>query len=468
MKNTSNYLRESGLALLCLLSLFLPALTSCQKEKSANVEELLSTVPSSAGMVVGFNLNSMLEKAGCKVDGSAVTPSKDLKAALDATPSGKQNDILKAILSGETGLDPVGALIFTDAYNTYLTAAIADTEKYTQFVLQQTELPFVDSGDNVRISGYVAISGAQTWIGLTSDPVDAKAIKNYANLDKTQSFASLPAASEIATMTHDIVGYGQIKNFVSGRLSFSDEALLNLAMGFLFDNASALSFYQDFNKGEIISKVMVLNEKAQPAKYLLPADKISVDEVKKLPATANTVAAAAITKTLVKKVSKMAESFGGTLPATISATANVLDGTSAIALGSADSSEAYSALIATDGKASLDMMQFLSTFGNTQKDGKIVKISKGEVAGALEVEKIADRLKGATIGIVSHIDTDSDEKAVSMLGMLDPSLRSASAMVNTFSITLNPESNSLSLNLRAETENTDANALSSLLKVILK
>ncbi len=468
MKKTVISVKEFGLMLLCLMVAFAP-LTSCQKEKTANVEDLLSTVPSSAGMVVGFNLSSLLEKAGCKIDGSSVTPGKEIKESLDAAPAGKQNDLIKALLSGETGIDPVGAILFTDAYNTYFTAAIADTEKYSDFIVKQTELPFEDAGDNVRISGCVAISGAQTWIGLSNGSLDAKAIKNYANLDKTQSFASLEAAKDMTTMTHDIVGFGQIKNFIAGRLSFSNEALLNLCMGFLFDNATALSFYQDFNNGEVISKAMVLNDKSQPAKYLLPADKISVDEVKKLPANANTLAAAAISKTLVKKVSKMAESFGGTLPATFSAVANVLDGTSAIAIGTPETMDpSYSAIIATDGKAPLEMMQFLSTFGNTQKEDKIVKLSKGEVNGALEVEKMADRLKGATIGVVSHLDADSNDDAVSMLGMIDRSFESAGAVFTTLTATLTPESNSLSLNLNAETANKDENSLLALLQAALK
>ena len=468
MKKTVISVKKFGLLLLCLMVALAPNLTSCQKEKTANVEDLLSTVPSSAAMVVGFNLNSLLEKAGCKIDGSTVTPGKEIAASLESAPSGKEIDILKAILSGEAGLDPVGAILFTDAYNTYLTAAIADTDKYSEFIMRHTELPFDDAGDNVRISGFVAISGAQTWIGLTGDPLDAKAIKNYANLEKTQSFASLDAAENMTTMTHDIVGYGQIRSFIAGRLSFSDEALLNLGLGFLFDNATALSFHQDFLKGEVVSKAIVLNDKAEPAKYLLPADKISIDEVKKLTGTANTLAAAAISKTLVKKVSKMAESFGGSLPATFSATANVLDGTSAIAIGNSDSgANAYSAIIATDGKAPLEMMQFLSTFGNTQKDGKIVKLTRGEASGALQVEKMADRLKGATLGIVSALDPNSDD-VVSMLGMVDPSFRAAAASFKTFSLTLNPESNSLSLNLSAETENPEANSLLTLLQNALK
>ena len=137
MKKTVISVKEFGLMLLCLMVAFAP-LTSCQKEKTANVEDLLSTVPSSAGMVVGFNLSSLLEKAGCKIDGSSVTPGKEIKESLDAAPAGKQNDLIKALLSGETGIDPVGAILFTDAYNTYFTAAIADTEKYSDFIVKQT------------------------------------------------------------------------------------------------------------------------------------------------------------------------------------------------------------------------------------------------------------------------------------------------------------------------------------------
>ena len=69
-----------SMAMLCLLIAALPALQSCDNKKSADVSDLLSTVPSSAATVIGLDLRTMLEKAGCKVEGSTITPGKEVEA----------------------------------------------------------------------------------------------------------------------------------------------------------------------------------------------------------------------------------------------------------------------------------------------------------------------------------------------------------------------------------------------------
>ncbi|MDE5881735.1 MAG: hypothetical protein K2H60_08390 [Muribaculaceae bacterium] len=452
MKKTVISVKTLGIALLCAFVALIPSLTSCQKDKTANVSDLLSTVPSSAGIVVGFNLNALLEKAGCKVDGPSITPGKELQEILASSESSSRSkEEIKMILSGESGIDPVGAIVFTDAYNTYLTAALADTEKFCDFVVKQKELPFENVEGNVKVSGNVAVIGAQMWMGLTSSTIDAKAVKNYASLDNAQSFASLDVASDIATMTHDVVGYGQLKNFARSGLPIGNATTMNLAAGFLFDNASALSFTLDFLKGEAKSKALLLNDKGDPAKFLLPANKISLDEVKRLPATANAIVAAALTKDLIKKITKMAESFGGGFPAQISDALASLDGTTAIAVGSIDNPEnALAAVIATDGKPSLDFMNFLSQFGNTQKDGKIVKLVRGEVSGSLDVPKMSEKLKGATIGLVSSTNSDL--------------LNGNGVGITATAITLSPDNGSLSFNAWVQTSEPDTNALLTILK----
>ncbi|MDE6768518.1 MAG: hypothetical protein K2J78_02205 [Muribaculaceae bacterium] len=452
MKKTVISVKTLGIALLCAFVALIPSLTSCQKDKTANVSDLLSTVPSSAGIVVGFNLNALLEKAGCKVDGSSITPGKELQEILASSESSSRSkEEIKMILSGESGIDPVGAIVFTDAYNTYLTAALADTEKFCDFVVKQKELPFENVEGNVKVSGNVAVIGAQMWMGLTSGTIDAKAVKNYASLDNAQSFASLDVASDIATMTHDVVGYGQLKNFARSGLPIGNATTMNLAAGFLFDNASALSFTLDFLKGEAKSKALLLNDKGDPAKFLLPANKISLDEVKRLPATANAIVAAALTKDLIKKITKMAESFGGGFPAQISDALASLDGTTAIAVGSIDNPEnALAAVIATDGKPSLDFMNFLSQFGNTQKDGKIVKLVRGEVSGSLDVPNMSEKRKGATIGLVSSTNSDL--------------LNGNGVGITATAITLSPDNGSLSFNAWVQTSEPDTNALLTILK----
>ncbi len=46
MKKTIFSVKTLGIALLCAFVALIPSLTSCQKEKAADVKDLLSTVPS--------------------------------------------------------------------------------------------------------------------------------------------------------------------------------------------------------------------------------------------------------------------------------------------------------------------------------------------------------------------------------------------------------------------------------------
>lgn len=442
--------------MLCAMIAFLPMLTSCNKEKTANVADLLSTVPSSAGVVVGVNLSSMLEKVGCKIENSSIIPGKEVKEILASSQVAPQHfAIIETLLSGESGIDPIGAIFFSDAYNSYLTAALADTEKFCDFVVKQTQLPFQDTEGNVKVSGNVAVNGAQMWVCLSNVTIDPKAVKSYTSLEQTQSFVSLPVASGIATMTHDIVGYGQIADIIGNRLSVSDNALFSLVAAFIFDSPSALSFNLDFLKGELKGKAMILNSKGEAAKCLLPLKKIDSDQVKGLSNTANAAFAVCLPKDLIEKVSKMAAPLGANLLKVFTTSVEALDGTSAVVI---NSNETYlrqlSAVVATNGNPPLDMMQILATYGNTRKDGKLVYVTRGEVTGSIETSRIAEKFKGAAFGVAANTESG--------LNLTDD------FATDTFVLTLNPESGSLTVNIWASTADKDKNSLLPILKSIAK
>lgn len=442
-----------GLALLCLIVAVIPALQSCQKDKAANVTDLLSTVPSSSGTVIGINLHSLLEKAGCKVEGSVITPGKELEKWISAQKeiNDTEREAINMLLSGESGIDPVGAIYFTDAYNSYITAVLADTGKFTAFVEKQNGEPFEDAESNVKVNGNVAVSGAQMWVCTsTSGSIDAKAVKNYADLQENQSFLTTPNADAIGNLTHDVVGYSQLRGASKG-LTIRDMATLNLLSGLLFDNASASSFHLDFLNGEIKAYALPLNDKGETAKYLLPADKIDVEKVKGLAQDANLVAAISIKKDLVKKLEKMGESLGGNMLAPFTKAFSSFDGTTAVAVGNLDNPDkSVSGIVTTDGNPSLDLMQLLSQFGGTQKNGNDVKVVQGTVNGELEVAKCADFLKGSTFGVV--INANSAGLTGDQLG------------IKSIGFSLSPENGGVALNARAVTSDSGENALLTILK----
>lgn len=449
MKNKVRVIRG---ALLSMLAVVIPVLGSCSHEKT-DAGDLLSTVPSSAGMVVGINLRTVLEKAGCKVDGSRITPGEDVKNWIEsiAGSTDSQKEAMRMVLSGESGIDPAGAIFFTDAYNGYLTAMLADTGEFMDFVKKQTGNDFTES-DGVKVNGNIAVSGAQMWVCVTSSaPVDAKAILSYTGLEQSQSFMSNPFSGKISTMTNDIIGWGQIKSLAGRGMSFTGLSKINLLTGMLFEDASSFSFTCDFLKGKLEGRAEVVDTDGKPAKYLLPASKIDGGEVKGLASTAECVGAISITKDLVKRIEKVSSSLGGNMFGPVLDMLGSVDGTVAVALSSIDNPEdGVSAVVTTDGNPSSELMSLLSQFGPTRKEGKLVKVKSGEVSGTLDVASAADFLKTTTMGIVINSGSSS--------------LGSQAEGMQTMSLGLAPENGSIVLKISATGSNPDENMLLTILK----
>lgn len=392
------------LALLVMLAALLPLMNSCKKEPT-DISGILATVPSSASAVVGVDLRSVLEKAGCKVEGSNISAGKEVAAwlARGKGMNASEAATLRILLNGDNGIDPLGAVAFTDAYNGYVTALLADTDKFKAFAEKQTGETFQTVDGDVATCGNIAVCGAQMWVCFTShNTIDPKAVKNYSALDKQQSFLSMDASRNIAAMETDIAGWADLSLIMKGGLGFSRVAQFNLIAGALFENPRSVEFSVEFDKGELRGSTVILNDKGERAKYLLPASKLDLATVKGLGGTSQALVAVCITKDLTKKLDKFATSLGGMMFSEVLTAMKPVDGTVAFALGSVDSAgDLVNGVVTTDGNPTPELMNFLSQIGSTRKDGKLVGVAKGTVKGALRVEDAADYLKGATMGGVA-------------------------------------------------------------------
>lgn len=441
--------RSVRLALICMLALIMPVFNSCQKE-TADTRDLLATVPSSSGVVVGINLKAVLEKTGCKVDGTDITPGKEVTAWFDSHKDVKDSKCkaLRLFLDGESGIDPSVAVYFTDAYNSYLTAALADTKKFEEFVATQNGEQFEDAENGVRTCGNVAMKGAQAWICVSSNnTIDAKAVANYADLGENRSFMQNDFASNIATMTTDVVGWGDIKAFSRHGFSFSMLSSAGMFMNAVFEDASAISVNLDFQKGKGTGSVSVLNSKGENAKYLLPTSKVDLSTVESVGANTQLLAAMSITKDFTKKLEKI----GGSMLSSFTEAMSPIDGTIAVAVGNIKNPEnSFSAVVATDGEPTREFMSILSQFGETKKDGKLVRVTKGALEGDLDVEKASGYLKGSVLGMVLNVQS--------------PGLNMAPEVVKTFAVSLVPQGNGLKCDVVVEGSDQSKNLLLSVIE----
>ncbi len=393
---------KSGLTmhviLMCVLAAVLPALNSCKKQV-VNTGDLLSTVPSSSSVVVGINVESLLTKSECKVNGTEVVPSEQVKAWLSANASdGSMSSLVARMLfSGESGADPKAAIFFMDAYNSYVTLALSDTQKFKDYVENETSSSFYDAGNDVEVCGNIAVRGAQAWVA-EGTVIDPKAVANYSTLDEGQSFLAKDFSERIASMSADIVGWGEIKKLAGGLVDFSTLSSMNIFLGMVFDDAQSLFFSAEMKKGEAKSVVSVFNKDGKPAKYLLPSSKLNMETVKSVAESAQTLLAINITKDLVKKVDNILSSFGGSEATKMSTALKSLDGTAALAIADGGNMKG---VVTTNGNPGLDLKQLISTLGSISTDGNLMHFTKGTtVTGALNVAKATDYLKDASIGIV--------------------------------------------------------------------
>lgn len=407
---------------LWMLLMMLPFMNSC-KQEATDASDLLATVPSSAGMVVGVNLKSLLEKTGCEVNGTEIVAGKEMKELLATiqkdSVTRKNADALNLFLSGDSGIDPSGAIVFADAYGTYVTAMLADTQKFYDFVEKQTGDKFTEE-NGVKVCREIAVLGAQVWVSVSGSSIDAKAVKNYAALEKGQSFVSNPFADKVSNIANDIVGWSRINTLFQqkGGISTSDIAAFNMMLGMSYEGATSISFAVDFLKGETKASLHVLNDEGKPAKYLFPFEKVDTSLVKSLGENANAVFSLVITKEAVKKMEQLNSSLGGPY-GEVMGYFKALDGTIAVAFSDiTDPLKGIRGVITTNGDAS-GLMNLVSQLCPAKKDGKLIRLENGTLDGSFKLADVADFLKGSGGGGVmslSGFGFDPSEAGIASFG----------------------------------------------------
>ena len=429
-------------------------LNSCTKEKR-DVTELLSTVPSSAGAVVGVNVGSILEKAGYIVNGSEIKPGKGVRSDF-STFAKNEDSMLEIFFNADSGTDPTGAIFFHDANRTYLTFGLSDTSKFKKFIEQKNGASF-NTVNGVEVCGNTAMKGAQAWILISNREIDPDAIIGYASLSESQSFLQQPFGEEIKEMEHDMAGWTKLKVLTRLFLDMQETTMFNLLASTFFEDPDEAVFEFDFLKGKFEAELKVLNSKGKPAKYLLPADKIDAATVKSIAKNADIVMAATISPKLLEKLDNLAQGVWGHLFDNFKEIIKDVDGTVAIGLSNPDDFDNnLSGVITTTGSPSLLLKSLVSNVAPMRMDGKLLRFSKGTMNGEIEVAKAADMLKGCSVGIV----TDIPAYPLSEISAI-PLLKDAIDDFDLYCLKLDPEDNSVELKITIESKNKGENILKS-------
>ncbi|MDE6296405.1 MAG: DUF4836 family protein, partial [Muribaculaceae bacterium] len=301
MKKTIDFSRFSAIffALGCLIiSSLLP---SCSGDK-ADVSELLATVPADASAVVAINVKSLVEKAGCKIDGSKIVPGKEVEQIMKLSNDSSSTDVktLRRLFNGEAGIDPTVALIFIEGNDAYFTGFLADPDKFKEFNEQEFNGKFTEA-DGISTIGNVALKGNQFWIHASHrNQINNDEIKRFISLNDKLSFLSNPYSDKIATFSNDMEGWANLSSLYNNAgMSFQQKAMAGMGLAILFSDAQDIAFYADFQNGKMITALSFIDSKGNPAKFNLPTDRIDVGLVKEIAPSSDAIFAMAISPKLV-------------------------------------------------------------------------------------------------------------------------------------------------------------------------
>lgn len=435
------------------------ALPGCKSDKNADAEDLLSVVPSSATMVGVIDVRHIAEKAGCKIDGMEITPGEEMKKAIASISDPKTRNAVSMVFAGGSGIEPQSIVFFTDSYNTYLMAMVADTGKFRQYVEKQSGEKFQKQGD-VETCGSVALCGSRAWVNVSSgNTINAQAIANYAKLSRSNSFLGGEHADKLAHTPDDVSVWSDINTLASMRgMSVGDKATMRMVLATLFDDASFSTFSVNFEDGKIVTSGTVLNTKGKTAKYLLPSGKVDVKTMESLGDKADVLFAMDLSKDLVKKIEGLAASFGGGLPDAYMQVVRPVDGTVAFSMtAAADGRYGCNAVVTTDGKPTPELLNLAGSLGQVKNEGKYVRMSGGEAAqgGVMTVADMAKKLKGSALGVVLS------GKMVS-----ESPVKVNDADIKSMTLMLRPSDGGMEMVCDIEGNNPKENALITLLKMM--
>jgi len=384
-----------------LLTVLMSVIMSCSKNNSDDAEALLSTVPSSAALVGVCDIESVLDKAGCDVDGVVIKPGKEFRKGVDAISDPEKKALIKSLLDGASGIRPTSVVFFIDGVTPCMTGLLEDTSKFKTFLSERDGYEFKQASDGVEIDKDVAIKGNQFWVSGARGEINAADVTGYTRLSESQSYLSTDFAKDMLGHAKDIYLVADIAGMANNipGVDFKTRAMYSTVLNTLFSDASHAVLTVDVEKDMISTEVRVLDKKGKTAKFNFPVSKIDPATIDKLGGSADIVSAIAVSPKLVKKIEEVMKSFGGVVPTFYASMLSSLDGTSVFAMSQSQNS--LRAIISTDGSASNDLSAQLSSMTTVDREGKYLLLGKGTDTGkGFTLQQSSGYLKGAFAGVV--------------------------------------------------------------------
>lgn len=433
-----------------MLTLLVVVLMSgCRKDRSADVEGLFRCVPNTASYVVVADLYSIIEKSGSRIDGDKVEASAELQKALSQAKDRKSAEMFKAMLDGDSGIEPSVAVVFADGFNNYVIGNLSSTSRFQEFVTKNDGGEWKEQ-DGVRYNGVYAITENRFWMRAGGLQVNPDKIKEYLALSERQSFAGSDFAPMLRDTGRDMAGWCDINGVMNtAGVDFQQRAMVKMVAEAMFKDAGFAVFDMQFDKGSVNIEGRLLDSKGKDAKYLLPNQKIDEKALDRIGGKADGLLAMAVPQKLIKQVKDMVSGKVSMIGMVVNAMGCV-DGTSAFAFTS--HGQGVSGVIQTNGGSTADLMSLLQSMGMTvSKENKDLLVTQGSMDGADDVAAMAATLKGCSMGVVLNT------------GSFNPAFAPNPNGIKDMVIKLVPKSGSMVLEVQVRAKNSDANFIVSML-----
>ncbi len=308
-----------------LLSTIVLMLASCSKD-SEGLENLLRHIPADATTVAGINVKSTLEKSGCKVDGSKVVVSDELKEILkNDRQLSKVFNIVSTVDAG-VKIDWVG--VFAMGGKVYILGPIDNEKRFRSYIENYEHAKFSKSG-KIETAGNWAIADGYFWTSITSLPADR--VEDFSSLPESKSWAAKKYTEKLVEEADDAFAVCDVTSITSLLGNSSQSQLVAMGMGMMFNDLNYIALHVDIEKDGFEIEADMLNSNFTRAEYLLPKVPVDTSVISSITESADVVTAISVPSALVDKFSsllKLAGEDGDAL--------NAIDGTLAIAYSASE------------------------------------------------------------------------------------------------------------------------------------
>lgn len=377
--------------------IILAAVAGCSKSSDPETEQLLATVPRNAGGVVVAHPARILQTLGCKIEGSEVILTPELKEACKET-SGSDKLLIDILMGSNTGVNRQSVVLF-QANGLYLSGLITEVSMFQNYV--KREFNFKASGNGeIESVGELAFNNERFWISLGSLP-DTAELDKLLKQKKSASFLEEAGVDKLLEGDFDIAVLTDIAT--ATRSASGQISKLPMVIGGVFDNPSHVFATARFGKQTLEAIGELLNDKGAPAAFRLPTGKIDTSLFSMLGNGGEMVFGIAVPNEMITKLMQFVGQFGMSLPEPMSAAIGSLDGTIAVVMGANDTIQGA---IQTNGTQTQMLQGLTESFTGLPvvcNGGTVVFNAEANLDGAISPRNAATDLKDAMGGLVADL-----------------------------------------------------------------